>query len=119
MVAVVSNHFKEGTERMRKRKILDLSLSEFCSWPEAGLLHPALLSSLKSVQAPAVGPGIPRQGQGRARVRPEGRVRTAQPSSSLLGSVVRGQGCSWQLGASVGGERTCVHMEERVNTGLA
>lgn len=89
-----------------------MSLSESCSWPEAGLLHPVLLSSLQSLQAPAVGPGIPRQGPGRARVRPEGRVRTAQPSSSLLASPERGQGCPWQLGASLEGERTPVYMEE-------
>lgn len=88
-----------------------MSLYESCSWPEAGLLRPALLSSLKSVQAPAVGPGIPRQGQGRARVRPEGRVRTAQRGFSLLeswrggraapGSLVppwkeRGHICTWR-----------------------
>lgn len=44
-----------------------LSLYESYSWPEAGLLCPALLSSPKSVQAPAVCPGISRQGQGEAR----------------------------------------------------
>lgn len=39
-------------------------------------------------------------------------MRTAQPSSSLPGSLVRGQGCSWQHGASLKGERTHVYKEE-------
>lgn len=78
---------------MRKRKILDLSLSEFCSWPEAGLLHPALLSSPKSVQAPAVGPGIPRQGQGEAR-------RAGEDSSAqFLAAGERGEGAGLLLAA--------------------
>lgn len=79
---------------MRKRKILEL-VYEFCSWPEAGLLHPAL--------SPA--PSLSRHllwvlaSRGRARVRPGGRVRTAQPSSSLLGSLVRGRAAlaAWSL----------------------
>ena len=50
----------------------NMFLSESYSWLEAGLLHPALLSSPKSVQAPAVGPGFCRQDCRRARVRPEG-----------------------------------------------
>lgn len=67
----------------------------------------------KSVQAPAVCPGIFRQGQGEAR-------RAGKDSSAQLltdrepgggGGGVE-QGCSWQLGASLEGERTCVNVEE-------
>lgn len=100
-----------GEEKEEEEDFGTWSLCESYSWPEAGLLCPALLSRPKSVQAPAVCPGISRQGQGEAR-------RAGKDSSAQLltaRETAGGGGGAGLLTAAwclPGGDRTCVNIEE-------
>lgn len=84
-----------GEEKEEEEDFGTLSLSESYSWPEPGLLWLAPLSSPESVQAPAVCPGISRQGQGEAR-------RAGKDSSAqLLTARDPGEGWGWRGGAGL------------------